>query len=182
MPRPREFEPEIALEKAMRYFWRNGYYDTSIRDLIGETGVNFYGLYSVFGDKRGVYLNALDRYNDVLTKKIKEAVARGDSLDQSLRKAFDVVVDITARENGTAGCMMCNAAIEVAPHDEDVADRVRRHRKSLERAFRQRLDAAREKGELDGEKDIRALAEYLATNAYSVGLLVRSGTPLSVGQ
>ena len=72
MARPKEFEPQEALDKAMRQFWAKGYHDTSIRDLTARTGVNQYGLYGVFGNKLGLYLSALDRYRDTVTAEALE--------------------------------------------------------------------------------------------------------------
>ena len=84
MPRKKEFEPEEALEKAMRYFWANGYRNTSIRNLISGTGVNFYGLYNVFGDKRGIYLQGLDKYMMRYASQIRASANKAESFSEAL--------------------------------------------------------------------------------------------------
>ncbi|OBY25021.1 TetR/AcrR family transcriptional regulator [Leisingera sp. JC1] len=63
MGRHKEFDPDDAVEAALKVFWRKGYHDASLQDLIAGTGVKNYGLYSVFGSKHGLYLAAFDRYN-----------------------------------------------------------------------------------------------------------------------
>ncbi|MFE2185198.1 helix-turn-helix domain-containing protein [Streptomyces sp. NPDC059455] len=62
MARRKEFDPEVALDAAMRLFWRNGYEGTSTSDLVDELGIARASLYGTFGSKRGLYLAALDRF------------------------------------------------------------------------------------------------------------------------
>ena len=64
MPRSREFDVDETLERAMTLFWERGYEATSVQDLVERTGVNRSSLYSVYGDKQGVFLAVLDRYRD----------------------------------------------------------------------------------------------------------------------
>ena len=70
MARPKEFEPDEALERAMHQFWATGYHDTSIRDLVARTGVNYYGLYGEFENKRGLFLASLDLYAKTVTAAV----------------------------------------------------------------------------------------------------------------
>ena len=76
MARPREFDADEALDKAMHLFWAKGYYDTSIRDLVEATGVNYYGLYGTFESKHGLFLAALDRYRAKVTSQIVRELNR----------------------------------------------------------------------------------------------------------
>ena len=172
MPRQKEFDPDEALEKAMRFFWKNGYRNTSIRDLINSTGVNFYGLYNVFGDKRGVYLKGLDKYMSSYVKRIKESTEGALKLEAALKGAFTEVLKIVTAENQNAGCMACNAAVEVAPIDEEVARRIQLHRTTLERFFIE-LQQRFEMPEISAEQ-VKARAEYLCSQIYTIGMLVRS--------
>ena len=89
MARPKEFDPEDALDKAMQQFWAKGYHDTSIRDLVDRTGVNYYGLYAAFENKRGLFLAALDRYRDTITTEIIGELKRsGTSLELTIRQGI----------------------------------------------------------------------------------------------
>ena len=175
MARPREFDPDDALDKAMHQFWAKGYYDTSIRDLIERTGVNYYGLYGTFKNKRGLFLASLDRYRELVTSEIVGALKKPGPVHRVIAKAFDRLLDLTQTPDGRVGCLMCNTAVEVAPHDADVAAKVKAHSDLLTKAFRARLVEARDAGELSADKDVKALAEFLATTAYSAGLLSRAG-------
>lgn len=175
MARPREFEPQEALEKAMHQFWAKGYHDTSIRDLVDRTGVNYYGLYSEFESKHGLFLAALDRYQETVSIEIIRALQQDGPVLQALRQAFERLLTLTHTNDGHVGCLMCNTAIEVAPYDEAVAEKVRANTALLHNAFQARLTVAQRDGELDDSTDTDALAEFLATTAYTVGLLARFG-------
>ena len=175
MARPREFDAEEALDKAMRLFWSKGYHDSSIRDLVECTGVNQYGLYSVFDDKRGMFLAALDRYGDVVTRRFAERCRHPGPVVSVLEKAFDFLIGVMTAQSGGTGCMMCNTGIELAPHDAEIAGRVKAHMKRLEDAFADRLEQAAAVGELPGDLDRRATAEFLVATAYTLGVLARSG-------
>ena len=170
MARPREFDPDAALDKAMRQFWAKGYHDTSIRDLVEKTGVNYYGLYEVFDSKHGLLLAALDRYRQTVTVAFGKVIGEAPPTRAGLLRAFDQIFDLLETEDGQVGCMMCNAAIELAPHDDDVADRVRAHLKLLEGIFESWLKRYGKSG-----ADARSGAEFLATTAYSLALLLRAG-------
>ncbi|MEM7024597.1 MAG: TetR family transcriptional regulator [Pseudomonadota bacterium] len=175
MARPKEFEPEEALEKAMHQFWAKGYHDTSIRDLVERTGVNYYGLYAAFESKHGLFLAALDQYRDTVTAEIASMLRRPGPARATIRGALDRLLALMKTRDGHVGCMMCNTAIEVAPYDAQVAAKVQAHMATLQAGMRAKLLEGRDAGEIEEDTDIDALAEFLAATAYSLGLLLRSG-------
>ena len=175
MARSKEFDPDEALDKAMHQFWQKGYFDTSIRDLIACTGVNYYGLYDAFESKHGLFLASLDHYRKTVTAEILADLQRPGSGIDALRTALQRVLKCMQTPSGRVGCLMCNTAVEIAPHDSDAAAKVRAHRTLLHTAFRSRLSEAQTSGEISNTADIKALAEFLTTTVYTIGLLVRSG-------
>ena len=170
MARPREFDTDQALEKAMHLFWAKGYHDSSIRDLVDATGVNYYGLYSVFDDKQGLFLASLDLYTQVVTRDVLSALDTSGPAKQAVQAAFDKLVSFVKPKSGHAGCMICTAAIEVAPYDKKAAAKVRVHMERLKKAFEQRLSK-----DPSVTQDTAPLGEYFATNAYALGVLARAG-------
>jgi len=175
MARPREFDPAEALERAMHQFRAKGYHDTSIRDLVERTGVNYYGLYDVFDSKHGLFLAALDLYRQTVTAEILEDLRRPGPLRKGLEQTLERVLALMQTADGRVGCLMCNTAIELGTQDAEAAAKVKAHRALLRAALEERLVAAVEAAELDSRKDVRSLAEFLATTVYSIGLLVRAG-------
>ena len=175
MARPREFDPGDALERAMQQFRAKGYHDTSIRDLVERTGVNYYGLYGVFDSKHGLFLAALDLYRQTVTAEILQELRRPGPPRKALEHALERVLALMQTPDGRVGCLMCNTAIELGTQDAEAAAKVQAHRALLRAALEERLAAAVEAAELDSRKDVRSLAEFLATTVYSIGMLVRAG-------
>ena len=170
MARPREFEPETAAEKAMHLFWEKGYFDTSIRELSDRTGVGPYGLYAEFGDKRGLFLASLDHYRKTVTGDILSVLEHSGPPEDRIRAAFERAHELMASPEHHLGCLMCNTAAELGPHDSDAARKVKEHLDLLRRSFNKVL--AR-----DGlpEPDVIEKAEILTMSLYSMALLIRSG-------
>ena len=173
--RPKEFEPEEALEKAMRQFWTKGYHDTSIRDLVERTGVNYYGLYGEFDSKHGLFLAALDHYQRTVTAEALGELRKPGPIRRAIARTFERLAKATLTPDGRVGCLMCNTAVEMAPSDPEAAEKFKAHTKMLRDAFRTKLAEGQQAGELAADKDVGALAEFLATTVYSAGFLTRSG-------
>ncbi|MFE3452815.1 TetR/AcrR family transcriptional regulator [Nonomuraea sp. NPDC059194] len=162
MGRPKEFDPDQALRKAMELFWRRGYAATSMSDLVRHLGIGRASIYATFGGKRELYLRAYDRY-----------LAQGIDIEGSLSApgpALPAVRDLVMRFADEAahdtehrGCLVVNTAVELAPHDEDMARRVQAHWDRVETALAAALTRAREQGELGDGQDPRALSRFLLT-------------------
>ena len=122
--RPRSFDAEAAVERAMGVFWSRGYHATALPDLLRATKLSRGSLYAAFGDKHSLFLRALDRY-------IADAVARMDiELDprkepvDGLRAYLAGYVDRTSGAHGRRGCLVIATAMELAGRDADVHRRI----------------------------------------------------------
>ena len=175
MARPREFDPQDALQKAMQQFWVKGYHDTSIRDLVDCTGVNYYGLYGEFESKHGLFLAALDHYRDTVTAGFLRAIKQPGPLRAGIAAAFDRLFALMKTPAGDIGCLMGNTAVELASSDAEAEAKVQAHMKQIRDAFKAKLREGRDAGEIAETMDIAALAEFLTTTTYSLGFLARSG-------
>ena len=173
MPREREFDPEEALDKIMRLFWRQGYLDTSVDDLVAFTGVSRYGLYGAFGGKHEMLLAALDRYRDTLVTPRVEAMEAPDAGLDSIHGYFQCLMDVG--EPPEAGCLMSNIATELAPHDRRSAKKVNGHFARLEAAFRNALSNARKEGEIDPTLDVETEAAVLNGVVQGGAVMARAG-------
>ncbi|MBU3023456.1 TetR/AcrR family transcriptional regulator [Aestuariibacter sp. A3R04] len=171
MPRKKEFNPEMALEKAMYYFWKNGFENTSIRSLISSTGVNFYGLYSALGDKKGIYLKALDKYIELYVEALLSHSNETQDIPSVVKSVFEHIACTLNEKCADAGCMVCNAAVEVAAEDVDVAFRVQRHRQLIEQFWCDLLN--QQSNSLD-QKKLSQCSEFLCTQLYGMAMLIRS--------
>jgi len=167
MARPREFERDVVLDRAIEVFWQRGYQGTSIRDLVDRMGIQRGSLYGAFGDKHGLFLAALDRYEEVFHSAILDKLAEGGHPGRGRRaieRVFQDVLRECAGGNGRKGCLMTNSAVELAARDRDIAARVAANLCRLEQAMLRALRTAQADGELSRKHDARALARFLAAS------------------
>ena len=130
--RPREFEKEAAVEAALAVFWRQGYQATSVQDLVEATGVNRGSLYDTFGDKHGLFLEAVDHYRRHVAARRLARMQEPGPVREKLAGFFDEVIAFSLGEGRLLGCLMTNAAIEMAPHDRDTAAAVAANMAAME--------------------------------------------------
>jgi TetR/AcrR family transcriptional repressor of nem operon len=118
MARPREFDEEAVLDAAIQCFWNRGYEATTVRDLIEKTGVTSASLYNAFGDKRALYQRALDQY---VEGSVSERIRHCENLAprEAIAGFFAEIVKRSLGDREHKGCMLVNAALDVAPHDPD---------------------------------------------------------------
>ncbi len=171
MPRPRGFHENTALDAAMRRFWADGYAATSVRDLGEAMGLGQASVYNAFGDKRTLFTQCLDRYLDA---NMRARIAR---LEASLppRRAIEAfLLEIVERSlESRLGCMLANAALEVAPHDPGIADVVAVRMGELESFFRRCVIAGQQDGTVAQGIDPGDAACSLLTTVMGLRVLAR---------
>src|SRR5262249_42045856 len=119
--RPRAYDPDEALARAMGAFWDAGYAGTSLDDLSAATGMNRPSLYAAFGDKHALYQKALERYRAGGRAAMKAALADDQPLRAALRRAYDMAIGIyLSGEAGARGCFIIGTAVTQAVADPEV--------------------------------------------------------------
>jgi TetR/AcrR family transcriptional repressor of nem operon len=176
MARPREFDVDGALERAMQVFWAKGYEATSLDDLCEATGLGRSSLYAAFGGKHDLYLRALERYEDGSAGRLNEALTRPVPIREAIAGFIDRLVDEIAAGPGRRGCFIGNCAAELARDDREAAARVRRGLERIEAAFRDALGRAKARGELAPYADVVALARFFTAGIQGLRL-VGKATP-----
>lgn len=137
LSRPSRLDHDHILDSAMAVFWAQGYGATSMEDLVEATGAARYAIYARFGDKRGLYLAALARYEQVIVNRLFAAVeARGAGPTQ-VRGYFGALSAMAATAQGRWGCLLVGAAQEMAPVDAAVAEMIQAYRQRLRDGFAQ---------------------------------------------
>jgi TetR/AcrR family transcriptional regulator, transcriptional repressor for nem operon len=171
--RTKEFEPLAALDAATELFWRKGYEAASMRELLDVMGIGRGSFYDTFGDKHTLFLSALDRFQEARTSWVEE-VLLGDGLggiEAVFRRSLDGLFQFQPRR----GCLLANSAVELAPHDPDVAARISDYIRRTGDAFEDALVRARDRGEIPSESDPRALARFLVNTLHGLRVLARAG-------
>jgi TetR/AcrR family transcriptional regulator, transcriptional repressor for nem operon len=168
MARPREFDEGAVLDAAVLCFWRQGYEATSVRDLVEETGLTAASLYNAFGDKRSLYEKALNHYVET---SVAERIRRCEALPprRAIEVFFEEIVKRSLNDRDRKGCMLVNAALDLAPHDRAFRDIVAQVLGAIEAFFLARLRA----GQADGTITRSLAAETLAQNLLGVLMGIR---------
>ena len=171
MARPREFDADAALDRALDVFWAKGYEATSLDDLCEATGLSRSSLYSTFGSKRNLLLQSVDRYVERRTPNIAAALARPLPILDAIGALLDDFIDQIVAGPGRRGCFLGNCAAELPRHDRGALARVRQGLARTEATFRDALVHARERGELASSADLDALARFLTAGFQGLRLV-----------
>jgi TetR/AcrR family transcriptional repressor of nem operon len=177
MARPRKFDTNLLLEKAMHVFWQRGYEQTSVQDLVQALAVHPGTLYDTFGDKHALLVAVLDRYAATVGNQLLGLLNQPGPRRQAIERLFEASVTHLAGEQGRYGCLMTNVAMERALCDSDSARRVAAYQETVEAAFVQALQEAQATGEMAPRSaaDTLSLARFLNGCLQGMRVLARSG-------
>jgi AcrR family transcriptional regulator len=171
--RPREFDVDQAVDRAMKLFWRKGYEGTSLTDLTETLGITRPSLYAAFGNKEGLFRKALDRYvegpSGYIAEAFKAPTARA-AAEQILRGA--VKLNTNPRH---PGCLMVHGALACGSEGEAVRRDLNARRMAGERAIARRFDQAKASGDLPADSDPKDLARYLRSVVYGIAVQAAGG-------
>lgn len=171
--RPREFDRDKALEAAMRAFWAKGYERTGLPALQAAMGIGRQSLYNAFGDKRALFLEALDHYGTTQFRWLHERLAAPGSGLLNVRAVLATWVEAVTSP-GFNGCLVCNSTVEFG-RDAEVTAITERHNRAIEESFDAALRRSLDDGELRPGTDTRALAQFLANLGQGLALQGRGG-------
>lgn len=168
MARPREFDEGAVLDAAALCFWKHGYEAISVRDLVTQTGITAASLYNAFGDKRALYQKALDHYVEA---NVADRIRRCEALPprQAIETFFDDIVNRSLSDHDRKGCMLVNAALDVAPNDPAFRNVVAEVLIGIEAFFQSCVRA----GQANGSMTRSFPAETLSQNLLGVLMGIR---------
>ncbi len=172
--RPRAFDMNRALDRALDVFWRKGYEGASICDLIAAMGINPPSLYAAFGNKEGLFCKALDRYVEMHAEFLRAALAlpkARDAIGALLRGTADSLTD----RSKPAGCLLVQGIAGAGEHAKCISDELSARRAVSEKAIRERLKRAKVEGDLPKNADPAALARFIATVTQGMAVQAAAG-------
>lgn len=174
MARHKEFDRDEALHKAMEVFWARGYEAASVQNLVEHMGINRQSLYDTFGDKHSLYLQALDRYQAVESRKVFELMEKPGSVKKAFRNLFTGVVEGSLCDGQRRGCLMNNAMSELAGRCAATAEKTRHNMAAIEEAFYRALMRGKKDGELKTVREPRAMARFLYNSFQGLTLMAKA--------
>ncbi len=176
--RPRAYEPEVALGKALDLFRKGGFAATSLDDLSAATGMNRPSLYGAFGDKRELYIKSYQRYRDDARAAMGDIFKAGLSLRQGLERIYAAALDIyLADEDEPQGCFTVLTAASDAVRDPAIRAMVLDALSELDKAFARCFRHAKENGELSDDADPVGLAQLASATIHTIAIRARAHVP-----
>jgi TetR/AcrR family transcriptional repressor of nem operon len=177
MSRPKEFNPDDAIEKAMQVFWYKGYEATSMEDLLTAMDLSRGSLYDTFGDKRQLFLKVVDRYCTTFASSKFSLLDQPGPALPTLRRFICDLIEGGLADPQRRGCLISNTVMELSPHEKEIAGRLRQALKMAEDAFLKVLTRAQQHGELHMGQDPRTLAQFLVTMMQGAVVMIKAGAP-----
>jgi AcrR family transcriptional regulator len=176
--RPRAYQPEVALGKALDLFRRDGFAATSLDDLSAATGMNRPSLYGAFGDKRELYIKSYQRYRDDARAAMIDVFRIEMPIRKRLERTYSIALDIyLSGEAGPRGCFTVMTAASEAVGDLQIRAMVLEGFFELDKAFARCFRLAGEKGELPASIDPAVLAQIASATMHSMAIRARARVP-----
>jgi TetR/AcrR family transcriptional repressor of nem operon len=168
----KQFDPHEALGKAMKLFWAKGYAATGLAELQEQMGIGRKSLYDTFGNKRQLFIKALQLYSDSVGRWIFRELAKEGSPLGNVRRLMRALQQQHSMPE-SMGCLLGVSMAQFSTNDAEMAKVLRHHIKGIEEAFYKTFKRAQDVGELDGNTNIRDLARLFLGIAQGLALIGR---------
>src|SRR5580693_700357 len=175
--RPRAYQPEVALGKALDLFRKGGFAATSLDDLSAATGMNRPSLYGAFGDKRQLYIKSYQRYRDDARAAMIDIFREELPIRKRLERIYAAALGIYLAGETPRGCFTVMTAASEAVADPQIRDMVLEGFSELDKAFANCFRLGREKGELPGSSDPEVLAHVASATIHTIAIRAHAGVP-----
>jgi TetR/AcrR family transcriptional regulator, copper-responsive repressor len=176
--RPRGYQPEVALAKALDLFRRDGFAATSLDDLSAVTGMNRPSLYGAFGDKRELYIKSYQRYRDDARGAMLEVFRAEAPLRERLQRIYAIALDIyLGGEYGPRGCFTVMTAASEAVADPQIRAMALQGFVELDKAFAACFRLGQERGELPDSADPVVLGQLASATIHTIAIRARIRVP-----
>ena len=173
--RPRTFNREQALERAMLLFWKNGYEGTTMADLVSTIGMKAPSVYAAFGNKDALFKEAVDLYKSKIEQGPLNALQQSDSLVRALENSLSESVRMISSPE-TSSCLIMAGAINCSPEHQEHVQYLKSLRDVYKETLRSRFLQAKKDGELIDDADPEALAEFYFSFIHGLALRAKDGS------
>lgn len=172
--RPREFDPDEALEKAMVFFWRHGYEGASLTGLTKAMGISTTSMYATFGNKEQLFRKALRRYDDhpegYLEPALREPTVRGVAT-----VLLNGAVNGTTRPDMPHGCLGVQSALVTSDKAAQVRELLNERRRRIDARLNERFEQAADEGDLPAGTTPAVLARFLSMTMSGIAVQAAGG-------
>ena len=168
----KQFEPEVALQRAMEVFWARGYEAASLAELLQNMGISRKSMYDTFGNKQSLFLKALDQYAQTRLRSIREQLLASGSPLRNIEQLLQSMQK-THGKPGSKGCMLGTCTADFNTSDVEIAPILRSYYHKLEDIYYEAISKAQAAGELNPKASARDLARMLLCTTQGMALVGR---------
>ncbi|MFA0963328.1 TetR/AcrR family transcriptional regulator [Roseivirga sp. BDSF3-8] len=180
MPRPKAFDREDILEKAMRLFWQKGFHGTSVQDLVDHLGINRSTMYASFGDKNQLFLDSLKYYRSRQKEVMKETIGKKASFRSFLDSFLKDTIEEILTDPDRKGCFIVNASVDRAAEDPQACSELQHNLREFTDTFSHLMNVAKEDKEIAPHTDTEKMAQFLYNTISGMRVLGRTNPPRHV--
>jgi TetR/AcrR family transcriptional repressor of nem operon len=174
--RPKSFDDNESLECAMNLFWRYGYDATSLDALVGAMKIPRQSLYRTFGDKRGLFIRAIELYTSRMNESITKVLLADGLAIGNINQVFQLWNDrLTSADK--QGCMLQNTYSQSILADEEVSALVMTQQKRIPQTLEQALKLGQKQGNINQSIDARAVSRTISSSINGLFALSRTNLP-----
>jgi TetR/AcrR family transcriptional repressor of nem operon len=175
MARTKNFDEDIVLDKAVDIFRRQGYKGTSPEELVFHLGISRSSLYSTYGDKRSLFIKALNRYRYQTTNALKNLAGSSASSYEAIKNIFQLTIDGCLDDNMPKGCFLVNSIVEFGPEDPETTGIVKESMNDNRDTLLQLIIKGQKEGEITNDLNAEALADYLVNCISGISISAKAG-------
>ena len=173
--RPREFDRDIALQKARDLFWERGYEGVSMSDLTAKLGLASARIYAAFGSKEALFREAVALYEAQEGAFATRALSDACPVSEAVERLFVDAIDLYTRKGAPRGCMVVSSATNCSNENDSVREWLAGHRRSRTVTILERLQRAERMGELPPGTNAASLGDLYATALHGISVQARDG-------
>ncbi len=179
MARQIEYDPVALKENLLSVFWAQGYAETSLSDLESASGLNRRQLYNGVGDKREMFLSALDDFSDLAGRMFLAPLERKEAGLAEIEGLLRAFLELAEKPSGPSGCLACSSSQEEIASDTDVASRIDAYFERIRAAYRNALAGSARRNEIRlSGSDLESRADALFGVHVALCILGRAGRPI----
>jgi len=174
MPWQKNYDETKVLESAMKAFWSRGYEATSMQDLVNATGINRASIYNAFPGKHALFMSALSHYDQIYRIAHLERIAEECKPLDAIITVFETAATKPVDSDAPWGCLLVNTALELSPHNPEVAKFVDRSFQGVEAFFYSRIEDAKKDKTVKSSLNSRSTAQALLSLFLGLRVLTRT--------
>lgn len=174
MPRSKEFDEEEVLQKAMLLFWKKGFYDTSIKDLIDFLGISNASIYHTFEGKQKLFDRAFQLYRESNLNGLTAFLESQDDVRQGMRMVFEKIIHDDHIDEDCKACFVVNTSVELIPINKEIQHSINQYKEIIVELFYNFLEKGVQSGQISEHKDLTTLANLYYT--FMMGLRIDGKT------